>query len=180
MVAAVNELYDHHPFVNNAAAAVLSPTNRCHTWDVEANCYLLVVLKRVSNTAPHCAYSNLLSCVVSSSGKSSTITAPNSIAQERIICGEKLTAISYPWRGEIQCWTLGVCSWYGWVDKGHFCVTTQNGVIKNRTQERRNQTRGTVRSELRSTVFVQQQRLCRLVAPTSEGRGGSCHLRNCI
>ena len=91
LVVAVNQLFDASVFAAFAKAGMLSPSGHCHTWDASANGYLrgegcgAIVLEAFDESSSADVYANILGTSVMSDGKSASITAPNGLAQERVI-----------------------------------------------------------------------------------------------
>lgn len=91
LVAGVNALSGSVAFESCARAGMLSPTGRCHTFDASADGYLrgegcgAVLLVPSNDAKPGSVYANVLGTSVMSDGKSASITAPNGVAQEKLI-----------------------------------------------------------------------------------------------
>ena len=91
LVAGVNELFDHRPFLLLARAGMLSPTGRCHTWDTSADGFLrgegcgAILLKALDASSYFKSYATVIGASIQSDGKSANITAPNGSAQKRLI-----------------------------------------------------------------------------------------------
>ena len=91
LVIAVNQLFEASVFAAFAKAGMLSASGRCHTWDASANGYLrgegcgAIVLQAFDESSSTDVYANILGTSVMSDGKSASITAPNGLAQERVI-----------------------------------------------------------------------------------------------
>ena len=91
LVVAVNQLFDAGVFAAFAKAGMLSASGHCHTWDASANGYLrgegcgAMVLEAFDESSSADVYANILGTSVMSDGKSASITAPNGLAQERVI-----------------------------------------------------------------------------------------------
>ena len=92
LVIAVNQLFDSSFFASCAKAGMLSPSGQCHTWDASADGYLrgegcgaIVLQPFDAEASSGNVYANILGTSVQSDGKSASITAPNGLAQERLI-----------------------------------------------------------------------------------------------
>ena len=91
LVAGINELFNSNLYESLSRAGMLSPTGNCHTWDASADGYLrgegcgAILITSADVCKSGSIYATILGTSVMSDGKSATITAPNGLAQERLI-----------------------------------------------------------------------------------------------
>ena len=89
LVAGVNMLFNPHANAMNAIAGMTSARGRSHSFDARADGYVrceACCAVALEHAAPEqSASSNVLGCAVRQDGRSASLTAPNGVAQQRLL-----------------------------------------------------------------------------------------------